>query len=150
MVGILLAPYNDSMRLGQGYNSFLHTPCVHDAVKIEDGNIVTKPADSAGKVSQVVNYSSRFVDKISEVAKSMNVSAGSSIKNGGIVASGSTLTLDEAKFASSDLNAIVSVKVINQTTEIVDSVKFEPMSGIYFNSDKFFKIYGNCYISGMR
>ncbi|VUC31601.1 unnamed protein product [Clonostachys rosea] len=148
MVGILLAPYNDSMRLGQGYNSFLHTPCVHDAVKIEDDNIVTKPADQAGKVSQVVNYTSRFVDKISEVAKSMNVSAGSSIKNGGIIASGSTLTLDEAKFASSDLNAIVSVKVINQTTEILDSAIFEPMQGVYFNNEKFFNIYGNCYISG--
>lgn len=34
MSGLLLAPYNDSMRLGQGFNSFLQTPCVHNAVKV--------------------------------------------------------------------------------------------------------------------
>ncbi|KAF4332225.1 hypothetical protein FBEOM_13986 [Fusarium beomiforme] len=52
----------------------------------------------------------------------MNISAGSSIKNGGIVGSGSSVTLDEGKFTESDLNAVVSVKVINQTTDLVGDV----------------------------
>ncbi|KAK3984473.1 hypothetical protein QBC44DRAFT_388282 [Cladorrhinum sp. PSN332] len=150
MPGILLAPYNDSMRLGQGYNSFLHTPCIHDAVKVNNDNVVRKTTGGdPSSVSQVVHYTSRFVDKISEVAKSMNISAGSSIKNGGIIASGSSVTLDESKFASSDLNAIVSVKVINQTTELLNTAVFKQPDNMTFNSTAdFFRIYGNCYISG--
>ena len=149
MPASILTPYDDSMRLGQGYNSFLHIPCVHDAIKIGQGDVtITKPNNTSPPISQAVNYSSRFVDKISEVAKSMNVSAGSSIKNGSIISSGSTLSFDEGKFASSHLNAIVSVKVINQTVELVDTVSFVPMKDIKFSTEKFLKIYGNCYISG--
>ena len=62
-------------------------------------------------VSQAVSYSSRFVDKISDVTRSMNISAGSYIKNESIVVSGNNLNIDEAKFSTSDLNAVVSVKV---------------------------------------
>ncbi|KAJ3530965.1 hypothetical protein NM208_g9089 [Fusarium decemcellulare] len=147
MSSILIAPYNDSMRLGQGYNSFLHRPCILNAVKFTEpkkDNPIAKHHDST---SQVVDYSSRFVDKISEVAKSMNVSAGSSIKNGGIVGSGSSVTLDEAKFTESDLNAVVSVKVINQTTELLSDATFED-PGIPFTNEDFFATYGNSYISG--
>ncbi|KAM0425766.1 hypothetical protein ACHAPT_009016 [Fusarium lateritium] len=148
MSGILLAPYNDSMRLGQGYNSFLHAPCVYDAVKINQDRIGEKPASSNGSVSQIVNYSSRFVDKMSDVVKSLNVSAGSSIKNGGIVGSRNSVTVDEAKFATSDLNAIVSVKVVNQTTELLETAEWKAMEGLSLNSEAFLKIYGNCFISG--
>ena len=62
--------------------------------------------------SQVVSYSSRFVEKISDVARAMNISAGSSIKCGSIEGSGKTLSVDEVKFVSSDLNVLVSVKVL--------------------------------------
>ncbi|KAL7953154.1 hypothetical protein V8C34DRAFT_297756, partial [Trichoderma compactum] len=48
----------------------------------------------------------------------MNVSAASSIKSGTIRISGNSLSVDEAKFADSDLNVFISVKVINQTTAI--------------------------------
>ncbi|KAM0543697.1 hypothetical protein ACHAPJ_012146 [Fusarium lateritium] len=146
MSSILIAPYNDSMRLGQGYNSFLHRPCILDAVKF-DQTKTDVASDKRQNTSQVVDYSSRFVDKISEVAKSMNVSAGSSIKNGGIVGSGSSVTLDEGKFTESDLNAVVSVKVINQTTDLVGDVTFVDPD-MSFTNEEFFTTYGNCYISG--
>lgn len=149
MSGILLAPYNDSMRLGQGYNSFLHAPCIYDAMQVNPDRVSVKPASSNGSTSQAVNYSSRFVDKISDVVKSLNVSAGGSIKNGGIIGSSNTATLDEAKFAASDLNAIVSVKVVNQTSELLDTAVFKPLEGIKFTNESFMTVYGNCYISGM-
>ncbi|KAJ4180680.1 hypothetical protein NW755_011575 [Fusarium falciforme] len=147
-MGIILAPYDDSMRLGQGYNSFLHAPCVYDAVRISQDRIGQKPASSDGSVSQNVNYSSRFVDKMSDVVKSLNVSAGSSIKNGGIIGSRNSVTVDETKFAASDLNAIVSVKVVNQKTELLETAEFKAEEGLNLNSESFLKIYGNCFISG--
>jgi hypothetical protein len=104
------------MQLGQGFNSFLHKPCIDGAVEIPESSLRTQAvkAGGAGNVSQVVSYSSRFVEKISEVVRSMNISAASSIKSGTIEVSGNSLTVDEAKFAASDLNAVISVKVINR------------------------------------
>jgi hypothetical protein len=65
----------------------------------------------ANSVSQRVSYDSHLVEKISEVLQTMNISAGSTIRNGVISLSGTTVPLDEAKFASSDMNAVISVKV---------------------------------------
>jgi len=116
MVSLLLAPFNVSMRLGQGYNSFLQLPCIEGAVEILQDSLKTQAArdDTAGNASQVVSYSSRLVGKISEVVRSMNISAASSIKSGTIETWGNSLSVDGAKFAASDLNAVVSVKVINR------------------------------------
>lgn len=109
MSGLLLAPYNDSIRLGQGYNSFLQRPCLHNAMNVDAGKLsVEKPRNG---VSQVVSYSSRIVERLSDVVRSMNISAGSSIKSGTINVSGNSLSLDEEKFASSDINVVVSSKV---------------------------------------
>ena len=108
MSSLLLAPYNDSMRLGQGYNSFLQLPYLGNAVSITDKFI------AGGKVSgqsQSVSYASSFVEKMSEVVRTMNISAGSSIMTGSVAASGGGSSIDEIKFAESDLNAVLSVKV---------------------------------------
>jgi hypothetical protein len=165
MAGLLLVPYNDSMRLGQGYNSFLQTPCVHNAmfmgtdedhdgildIKVSGDGNSAPPSYSGGVprrgVSQVVSYSSRFANKISEVVKSMNISAGTSIKNGGISVSGNSLNIDELKFTLSDLNVVVSVKVVNQQTELLDTAEFNPPK-FQMNSEMFHEFYGDSYISG--
>lgn len=54
MSALLLVPYNDSMRLGQGYNSFLQVPCLGNAVEItdNDGEATLK---TTGATSQVRN-----------------------------------------------------------------------------------------------
>lgn len=148
-MGLILAPYNDSMRLGQGYNSFLHEQCIYDAVRINRDQVGQKPTSTNGSTSQDVNYSSRFVDKMSDVVKSLNVSASSSIKNGGIIGSGNSVAVNETKFATSDLNAIFSVKVVNQKKELLEMAEFEAKKGLNLNSESFLKTYGNCFISGM-
>lgn len=121
---LLLAPYNDSMRLGQGFNSYTHELCIDRAVKVNPQNDV-KSVESPSQVrtllyliivlianlGQVVSYSSRFVEKLSDVVDTMNVSYSSSIKRGTIEISGNTSTVDETTFKASDLNAVVSVKV---------------------------------------
>ncbi|PNP41679.1 hypothetical protein THARTR1_11220 [Trichoderma harzianum] len=121
-----LAPYNDTMRLGQGYNSFLQLPCLDGAVKIDESDLQAHVAraDPSAKVSQVVSYNSQFVERISDVVRSMNISAASSIKSGTIGMPGNSLGLDEAKFADSDLNAVISVKVINRKFPLPDNGSF--------------------------
>lgn len=114
MAGLLLIPYNDSMRLGQGYNSFLHTPCVYDAVKIVPANRYTLEDMAEGAAAphppaQTVSYSSHFVDKVSEVVRSAGVSAGSVIKSDSL--GSSNTASNRRKIAESDLNLVVSVKV---------------------------------------
>ncbi|KAH6980671.1 hypothetical protein BKA56DRAFT_685543 [Ilyonectria sp. MPI-CAGE-AT-0026] len=147
MAFVLLVPYNDSMHLGQGFNSFLQEPCIDGAVKISEGSVQTQAARSGGSsnVSQVVSYSSRFVEKISDVVRSMNISAASSIKSGTIQVSGNSMSVDEIKFAASDINAVISVKVINRK---LNQLFVELDKGIKLTSEQFFQLYGDCYISG--
>ena len=77
----------------------------------------------------------------------MNISAGSSIKSGSIEVNGNSLTLDEAKFSASDLSAVVSVKVVNKTTQITDEPQFIPLNNVKMSSERFFDIYSDCFIS---
>jgi len=114
MGSLLLAPYNDSMHLGQGFNSFLQTPCLDGAVEVTGSSATIESANSRKGVSQVVSYSCRFVDKISDLVRGMNISPASSIRYGTIQTSGNSLTVDESKFSSSDLNCVISVKVVNR------------------------------------
>lgn len=64
--------------------------------------------------SQTVMYSSRFVDRLSDVTEDMCVSAGLSIKHAKVGGSGKGSFVDSDKFKESDLNFYISVKVINQ------------------------------------
>jgi hypothetical protein len=121
-MGLLLAPYNDSMRLGQGYNSFLQSPCTYNAVTITTkGSQSTSPSINT---SQTASYSSHVVTRISDITRSMGISTGSSIKNGSIAVSGNASGIDESKFVESDLNVIVSVKVsgLNVILSIFDEL----------------------------
>lgn len=126
-----LVPYNESMTLGQGYNSFLQLPRVHSAVIVasqepnasRSGDPVSAPASNdstvnnvqkaskSNRVSQVVSYSSRLVSKLSEVARTMNITSGASVRAGVITVSSNQSTIDEAKFSEADINAVISIKV---------------------------------------
>ncbi|KAL6792933.1 hypothetical protein J3E68DRAFT_451321 [Trichoderma sp. SZMC 28012] len=133
------------MRLGQGYNSFLQLPCVDGTVKIDQSDIQTHVAraDPPASVPQV------NLERISDVARGMNVSAASSIKSGTIGISGNSLSVDEAKFADSDLNAVISVKVINQTTTTIKNPEFLELNRkMNMTNETFFQTFGDCYISG--
>ncbi|KAJ5653741.1 hypothetical protein N7490_000744 [Penicillium lividum] len=159
MVTLVLVPYNESMALGQGYNSFLQEPRMHHAVTFQAEPSANETGRNTGlgasrNVSQVVNYASCFTDKISDIAQSMNVAPASAINNENIRVSGKSLPVDESKFASADVNVMVSVKVVNQTTILPNSMRFLgnsnrdacPMNE--WTSKEFHDIYGDCFISG--
>jgi hypothetical protein len=107
------------MQIGMGFNSYTQNVCLDGAMTAtlisETDDIAKKsdlsPALPSGSVSQVVSYSSRIVDKLSDIVDAMNISYGSSIKKGTIEISGNTSVIDEDKIKESDLNAVVTVRV---------------------------------------
>lgn len=85
---------------------------------------------------------------MSEVVRSINISAGASIHTGSVNLSGSISTIDELKFAESDLNAVVAVKVVNQCRTVCDTVTFPAPDESEMNTARFHELYGDCFISG--
>ncbi|CAE6476509.1 unnamed protein product [Rhizoctonia solani] len=148
-----LVPYDVSMQPGQGYNSFLHRPCIYNAVEMgPEVKLLTTRATSERGISQVVSYSSRIVNRASEVTRSLNVSAAASVKNGGIRTAGHQSGLDDTKIATSDINLVISVKVTNETTTLGTHPKIFEIPGLQDtveNSEaRFHQVYGDSYISG--
>jgi hypothetical protein len=43
-----LAPYNDAMRLGQGFNSYTHQLCIDGAVEVKQRTLKNAAASSTG------------------------------------------------------------------------------------------------------
>jgi hypothetical protein len=96
--------------------------------------------------SQTVTYTTRFVDRLSDVTEDMSVSASLSIKAGKVGGSGKGSFVDSDKFKESDLNFYISVKVVNQTINFKDPLVYNPMRSV--TKDNFREIYGDSFISG--
>ncbi|KAM0227454.1 hypothetical protein ACHAPO_011516 [Fusarium lateritium] len=96
--------------------------------------------------SQIVTYSSRFVNKISEITDDMNTSGSLSIKYGSIGGKGKGSFVDSDKFKESDLNFFISVKVINQSINIKDALVFQGLPSV--DQSNFRSVFGDCYIAG--
>ncbi|KAK7229795.1 hypothetical protein V2G26_001965 [Clonostachys chloroleuca] len=96
--------------------------------------------------SQIVSYSSRFVNKISEITDDMNISGSLSIKYGAIGGSGKGSFVDSDKFKESDLNFFISVKVINQSINMKDALVFQGLPSV--DETNFRSVFGDTYISG--
>ncbi|KAJ4024669.1 hypothetical protein NW766_000909 [Fusarium irregulare] len=96
--------------------------------------------------SQIVTYSSRFVNKISEITEDMNISGSLSIKYGSIGGKGKGSFVDSDKFKESDLNFFISVKVINQSINIKDALVFQGLPSV--DDTNFRSVFGDCYIAG--
>ncbi|KAJ5946379.1 hypothetical protein N7454_003218 [Penicillium verhagenii] len=212
----LLAPYNNSMRLGQGFNSYTQQTCLDQAVLpdptlaqsealrrkaaevievsqaksdaanagadadssasesklLDDVKSVSDSgtdADIIGKARrealgqskknptsglavppwvkpQIVTYSSRFVDKLSDVTDAMNISGSLSIKTATIGGKANGSYVDSDKFKSSDINFHLQVKVTNQVVEPGNYCIFNKIPNIA--KERFNEIYGDSFISG--
>ncbi|KAK0554870.1 hypothetical protein OC845_000511 [Tilletia horrida] len=105
-------------------------------------------SQQAAGPGQIVTYSSRFVNKLSEITDEMSISGSLSIKYGGIGGSGSGAFMEAEKFYDSDLNFFVSVKVINQTINFKDASTFNPLRSCMKDQQKFNDTYGDSFISG--
>lgn len=100
--------------------------------------------------SQTVTYSSRFIDRLSDVTDDMAISGALSVKMAKIGGSGRGSFVDSDKFKESDLNFYISVKVVNQTVNFKDALVYNPMRSVAIGSDDFNKVYGDSFISGFQ
>ena len=99
--------------------------------------------------SQTVTYTSRFVDRLSDVMDDMSVSGSLSIKAGKVGGSGKGSFVDSDKFKESDLNFYISVKVVNQTINFKDALVFNPLRSVDIgDTNKFREVYGDSFVSG--
>ncbi|KAF7343735.1 hypothetical protein MSAN_01954100 [Mycena sanguinolenta] len=163
-MALLLAPYNDAMRLGMGFNSFTQQLCVNDAVRLASGKqetatdkslrpqynpgLMTAPDGSTVDISQDVTWTAKFVNKMSEVTDSLNISGSLQVKveaiGGGVKANASFL--DSNKFKESDINYFIQVRVTNQKLTAPDLTDFTPIPNVPFS--EFNRVYGDSFISG--
>lgn len=98
--------------------------------------------------SQTVQYTSKFIDRLSDITDDMCVSGSLSIKAAKFGGSGRGSFVDSDKFKSSDLNFYISVKVINQTINFKDALTFNQLRSVGLDSEKFPEVYGDSFISG--
>ncbi|KAI9924692.1 hypothetical protein MW887_006544 [Aspergillus wentii] len=150
-----VAPYNDSMRIGSGFNSYTQQLRVNDAVIKEnktaatDKDLKPKLTGSADTISQQVTFTSKFVDHASEVTEAMNISGALEIKYQGMGAKASGAYVDSSKVKDSDINYFVQVKVVNQQLIADDATKFNVIPNIpVTDQQRFTDVYGDSYVSG--
>jgi hypothetical protein len=108
----------------------------------------TFDASAPSGPSQTVTYSSRFIDKLSDVTDDMCISGALSVKMAKIGGSGRGSFVDSDKFKQSDLNFYISVKVINQTINFKDALVYNHMRSCEPGSDNWIRVYGDSFISG--
>ena len=97
-------------------------------------------------IVQIVTYSSRMVDNVTDIVQALNISSSASIKYGTIKGAGSASIVNENKVNQSDLNYIVTVKVTNETSPVADKMTFNPIPEM--DNSKFTDVFGDCFISG--
>ncbi|EPS38324.1 hypothetical protein H072_8001 [Dactylellina haptotyla CBS 200.50] len=95
---------------------------------------------------QIVTYTSKFVDKLSDVTDSMNISGSLSIQTSQIGGKANGSYLDSDKFKASDINFLLQVKVTNQILKPPEYTQFNKNSGV--DASEFREVYGDCFISG--
>ncbi|KAI9924691.1 hypothetical protein MW887_006543 [Aspergillus wentii] len=145
----LLAPYNSSMRLGSGFNSYTQQLCVDDAVTKEakDIPVPTRPKDG---VAQSVVFKTSIIDKMSDITDALNISGALTIKYNNLIdGTGKGTFINSNKIKESDINFLISVKVINQTVTDNGLTKFTPIENLD-SSAEFTRIYGDSFISGFQ
>lgn len=121
---LLLVPYNNAMRTGHGYNSFLQTPCVRQVVHAAPSGHPSPASTPEPSMPQFVSYNSRQVKHLSDLVQSMNISPASVIQLGSLKPLGHFTPVDETLFRDSDLNVVVSVlvrKTYSYTSECIET-----------------------------
>lgn len=94
----LKVPYANGMRLGQGFNTYTQSICLDNAVRFDLSESSSPLTDAPkGPVPQTAKYTSRLVNKMSDVVDTMNLSAALSIRLGGVTAAGTGEYFSEDK-----------------------------------------------------
>ncbi|OCK80670.1 hypothetical protein K432DRAFT_416534 [Lepidopterella palustris CBS 459.81] len=134
----------------------IRNPGNRQITSAQDAGILTKPTgtsiikrqDGQSTVSQVVSWNASFVDKMSEVLDSLNISGALKISvdalGGG--AGGAGEYLNSTAFTDSDATYKITVNVTNQKLVADDVSEFTPIPNV--PAARFTEVYGDCFISG--
>ncbi|KAK2478547.1 hypothetical protein H9L39_11035 [Fusarium oxysporum f. sp. albedinis] len=139
----LLAPYDEAMRLGMGFNSYTQTMCIDSAVEATDENVATLET-----VPPKITYSSKLFERVSEAVDTMDISRAVTIKTGRMEVHGHKDALNDAKIDDADISLMISVRVMSQITNVKGSARFLPIDGMEVGSPRFNETFGDSYISG--
>ncbi|KLU89845.1 hypothetical protein MAPG_08814 [Magnaporthiopsis poae ATCC 64411] len=123
----------------------IHAPPAFNGIGVNTNEYEFDPSAPRGP-SQTVTYTSRFIDRLSDITDDMCISGSMSIKAGKIGGSGRGSFIDSDKFKEADLNYYISVKVVNQTINFKDALDYNPISKL--RDENFAKVYGDSFISG--
>ncbi|KAG9242249.1 hypothetical protein BJ878DRAFT_516481 [Calycina marina] len=148
----MLVPYNTAISIGAGYNSYTQQLCINDAVEqdIKRGksstNLSLFDVSRPSSQSQKIEWITKFVDTVTEVADSMNVSGAVLVKENGTLDSstGAFVNLDSMK--DSDLNYLVQVKVTSKHLEADHLNQIREIEGI--SPADVTEVYGDTFVSG--
>lgn len=96
--------------------------------------------------NQIVTFSSRQIENVSDIMDSLNISTSASIKYGTVKASGSSNFVNEHNINDSDINFMVSVKVMNEVYPVPTTMTFNPIEGL--PAERFPAVFGDSFIAG--
>ncbi|PCD33618.1 hypothetical protein AU210_009838 [Fusarium oxysporum f. sp. radicis-cucumerinum] len=139
----LLAPYDEAMHLGMGFNSYTQTMCIDSAVEATDENVATLET-----VPPKITYSSKIFERVSEAVDTMDISRAVTIKTGRMEVHGHKDALNDAKIDDADISLMISVRVMSQITNVKGSARFLPIDGTEVGSPRFNETFGDSCISG--
>ncbi|WQF85312.1 hypothetical protein CDEST_10326 [Colletotrichum destructivum] len=146
-MAILLAPYNPSMQLGSGFNSFTQELCISNAVV--RGPIDEANAEKAFKCqAQEVTYRTSVIDTVTDITSAMNINPVFSIKYDIFDAKGKGDFINTSKVKESDISFLTSVKVVNEVVEDYSLTKFDYIPHV--KAEHFAEVYGDSFISGFQ
>ncbi|QGI82671.1 hypothetical protein CEK25_009400 [Fusarium fujikuroi] len=140
---LLLAPYNDSMRLGMGFNSYTQTMCIDGAVDATDETMITTET-----LQPKITSSSKLFERLSEVVDMMDISRAATMTTGIMDVHGHMNVLNDTKIDDADISLMVSVRVMSKITSLKGSARFLPIDGMEAGSSRFNETFGDSYISG--
>ncbi|VTT69103.1 unnamed protein product [Fusarium fujikuroi] len=140
---VLLAPYNDSMRLGMGFNSYTQTMCIDGAVDATDETMITTET-----LQPKITSSSKLFERLSEVVDMMDISRAATMTTGIMDVHGHMNVLNDTKIDDADISLMVSVRVMSKITSLKGSARFLPIDGMEAGSSRFNETFGDSYISG--
>ncbi|KAK4246236.1 hypothetical protein C7999DRAFT_15619, partial [Corynascus novoguineensis] len=135
--------------LQSSFNTCTQEICVNDTVYYDI--LDTIATETTVYPSQIVAYAPKYVNKLSDVANSLNVSGFLSIKYGELSGGGAGSYVDSDTFQGSDVNFLIMVKVLNQTINVKDQLDSHPLKQ-HQNEDtmspsEFVSVYGDSFIS---
>ncbi|KAJ4399194.1 hypothetical protein N0V91_009651 [Didymella pomorum] len=118
-----IVPYNTTMQLGTGFNSFTQTLCVNNAV-VCDSDVAQqlrgneKDGDAPRQVAQSVVYKTSIISKTTDVTNEMNFTAAFAIKFDQLKINGGGSYMNTSRIKDSDISIVVSVKQLLEILEI--------------------------------